>query len=333
MAGNLCVTCFRGGSFANGLRQAPNRPSGPDRLAGTVATYLADPPVSLTEPLTAIAGLTPSVAARYADPTATASYFGRCTSIETVGELLCSDASIRGVDHNWITEARWDLLSVPFRPEDVMKTVERYGDRRGDLARLFGEQQPNCLALDALTNCEVELLRYCTVFGYRVTPRDVDRPTPASIADGRVRDETYRHISLYRRSSFEVLDAPLRSFYHPETVTPVLSASRGAMVILSTAETVRGLVGDAGGSVVSSHLMADQFVNASLLLRKNFARPDQLDGIYFRPATAPHLGPDEARIYCVFEPADGPYCYGLSTPLEGDLSDETITRFARGHVV
>lgn len=327
LSGSLCSTCFR---ERDGSAEPPVEASGdpgPEELRATVEDLLADPPLSWSDPLTAVTGLGESVPDSYAarDHGTGRPCFGRDTSVRTVGELLCSDATLKGVAHSWLSTARRQLLAVAFTPEVAARVVREYD---GPPATLFGTD-PDGFDPATLDEHDCLLLRNLTAWG---AGGDRPRASAADLRRDAVRDRAYRASSLYRRSSLPAVGAPPESFDSPSTVTPVLETSRGDVVVVSTAPDPSTLAEEGVAEHPTTHVRAEALVDVSLLLGANFlAAP--WDGIAFRTAERASLTEGETDVYCVLDPGDGDYCFGLTTPLDGDLGDSVVRRLLREQVL
>lgn len=280
-------------------------------LRSRIGSIRADPPVAPGDPVTAITGLSASTAAQYADPDATPdSYFGRETVVETVAELVCSDATVRAVPSQFRWRAILDLLAAPVTADDVVETVERRRDAPGGIARLFGEPADD-FDPTALTTDDLRTARFYTAHGTAVS-HDGPVFVPLSVASETVAvDAFYTLGQRVWRADARASSVDTEAM-HPATVFgAVMEMYRRDEVVLTsgtdpstltTVERVR--------EAVATALPVDGVVAASLLMEANFADVDAPGTVLVRGYEEPGAG--QRTPYCAFVPPEGTVRCGMA---------------------
>lgn len=306
-------------------------------FAERIDEYLSTSPLESESPLTDVTGLSQQRTGGYADPDATPEgYYGRNTAVETVGELVCSDATVRAVPSQWREKAVIDLLRVPMTPVDAADIVTRRRDADGGLRRLFGAPASDDFDSSELTDDDLALLRFYTAFGSAAEMGTANDFTNLdAVRRDDVRSAYHWRMQYCWRASRHDPGVDLDRMRSPSTVSEVIQMSQRDEVLLTTATDPTALADDdvLDGSV-TTHLPAILVVAASLLFRRNFARPETLSDAYIAPAIDDRSDATPSGMFCVFTAPDSDLCYGFTTE-SGDrrMRGGELTRVVRDYLL
>lgn len=305
-------------------------------LAEQIDEYLSTSPLEPDDPLTEITGLSQQRAGGYANPDATPdSYYGRDTVVETVGELVCSDATVSAVPSQWREKAIVDLLRVPMTPADAAEIVEHRRDAEGGLPRLFGEPVSDDFDPAEITDDDLRLLRFYTAFGSAAemgTPRKFANLDAVRYAD--VWSAYHWRMQYYWRASRHDPGVDLDRMHTPSAVSEVAEMYQKDEVLLTTATDPTVLVDEeALADSVTTHLPAVLLIAASLLYRRNFARSEMVGDAYIAPATDERDDTVPSGMFCVFTDPDSDLHYGFTTKSGGKrMRGGELTRVVREYL-
>ncbi|WP_327052401.1 hypothetical protein [Halomicrococcus gelatinilyticus] len=284
--------------------------------------------------VTAITGVSASTAEKYAAPDERPeSYYGRDTSVETVAELVCSDATLDAVPSGYRWSAIRDLLAVSLTVDDAEETVERHRDADGGLARLFGEAidefDPSGLTID-----DLRIVRFYTAFGTSVSMGRAGVFVPLYHAPATDWVEAYHstYQQCWRGGAHEHgFDAG--AMQEATVVSDVMEMHKRDEVVLtpgtdpSTLQTT-----DAVRSATATAVPVKGFVAASLLLGVNFADFEAPGTVRIRGYEEPE--PESEKPYCVFVPPEGEVRHGLvDNTGGGQLSASSVSEAVRNYLI
>lgn len=305
-------------------------------LAERIDGYLTNPRVSCDDRLTAVTGLSETAASEYADPDARpAGYFGRDTAVETVAELVCSDATMKGVPTQWQWGAARDVLSAPITPDDAADVVDRRRESAGGLRRLFGEPPSDDFDPAELTDDDLALLRLYTAFGSSVEAGESARryANADTVRHDDFRAANHGRMQYCWRDGRHSPGVDLDRMHTPASVSAVMEMYDSDEVILTTASDPTALgEADALAESVTTHVPAKLVVAASLLFRRNFARPDALGDVYIAPSGEEQGDRDLLDVLCVFVAPDSDLRYGVATWHGDRMRGKQLTRAVREYL-
>lgn len=269
-------------------------------------------PIEYDAPLTAITGLSTSTAERYADPDASPdAYYGRNTVVETVGELICSDATIKAVPSQYRWPAIRELLAVQVTTEDVSETIETRSDTSGGLSRLFGESvdtfDPTAVTVD-----DLRLARFYTAFGTSVAMGERPRHIPLSRASETNWVEAVYWLRQHCwRQGQHRYGVDTTAMQEVNAISPVMEMHRRDEVVLTDGtDPVTLTTTERVKETAVTALPANGIVAASLLLGANFADVDTEGTVFIRGYDDSEL--PQGTPYCVFVPPDGDVRCGMA---------------------
>jgi len=237
-------------------------------LADNIEDYLADPPVALDDPVDAITGISAALAEEYADPDASPTgYYGDGAVVETVGDLVCSDATVRAAPNQFRTDAALDVLAARADPESLAAYCEPF--------------VPEDFDGDELTREDVALQRYVTGFGGSpaLHDREERETTIAAVRDFDRRGAYHWQASAVWRPDHDPTFDP-GALVEPRAVSDRLGMHERDAALYTTADSVAALAEqDERAAATTTRLTADLVAVASLLFRTNYARAENLGGV------------------------------------------------------
>ena len=277
----------------------------------------SDVSIEPDDPVTAITGVSASTAEKYAAPDERPeSYYGRDTSVETVAELVCSDATLDAVPSGYRWAAIRDLLAVPLTMDDAAETVERHRDADGGFARLFGEAVDE-VDLSDLAVDDLRVVRFYTAFGTSVSMGRADVFIPLCHAPRTDWVEAYH--STYQqcwRGDAHGYGFDAGTLQQATVVSDVMEMHERDEAILTAGTDPSTLrTTDAVRSATATAVPTKGFVAASLLLGVNFADFEGPGTVHIRGYD--DLESESENPYCVFVPPDGEVRHGLADTTGG----------------